>query len=47
MFYDKDGANDYKFYSPYLDGPDKLTTGVEAITIPPRLKMIEDSVGSK
>jgi GWxTD domain-containing protein len=46
MFYDKDGANDYKFYSPYLDGPDKLTTGVEAINDPNAgLKMIEDSVG--
>ena len=46
MFYDKDGANDYKFYSPYLDGPDKLTTGVEAINNPAAgLKMIEDSVG--
>jgi GWxTD domain-containing protein len=46
MFYDKDGANDYKFYSPYLDGPDKLTTGVEAINDPAAgLKMIEDSVG--
>lgn len=46
MFYDKDGANDYRFYSPYLDGPDKLTTGVEAINSPQAgLKMIEDSVG--
>jgi GWxTD domain-containing protein len=46
MFYDKDGANDYKFYSPYLDGPDKLTTGVQAINSPQAgLKMIEDSVG--
>jgi len=46
MFYDKDGANDYKFYSPYLDGPDKLTTGVEAINDSAAgLKMIEDSVG--
>jgi GWxTD domain-containing protein len=46
MFYDKDGANDYKFYSPYLDGPDKLTTGVEAINDPAAgLRMIEDSVG--
>ena len=46
LFYDKDGANDYKFYSPYLDGPDKLTTGVEAINSPQAgLKMIEDSVG--
>jgi GWxTD domain-containing protein len=46
MFYDKDGANDYRFYSPYLDGPDKLTTGVEAINSPSAgLKMIESSVG--
>ncbi len=46
LFYDKDGANDYRYYSPYLDGPDKLTTGVEAINSPQAgLKMIEDSVG--
>jgi len=46
LFYDKDGANDYPHYSPYLDGPDKLTTGVEAINSPQAgLKMIEDSVG--
>jgi GWxTD domain-containing protein len=46
MFYDKDGAGDYRYYSPYLDGPDKLTTGVEAINNPAAgLKMIENSVG--
>ena len=46
LFYDKDGGNDYRYYSPYLDGPDKLTTGVEAINSPQAgLKMIEDSVG--
>src|SRR5277367_1694855 len=34
MFFDRDNTNDYVFYSPYLDGPDKLTTGVEAINSP-------------
>lgn len=46
MFFDKDGSGDYRYYSPYEDGPDKLTTGVEAINSPSAgLKMIERSVG--
>src|SRR5215472_10658008 len=31
LFYDRNSTNDYVVYSPYNDGPDKLTTGVEAI----------------
>ena len=31
MFYQREGSGDYRFYSPYTDGPDKLATGVEAI----------------
>jgi len=27
MFYQRDGGGDYRFYSPYTDGPDKLVTG--------------------
>jgi GWxTD domain-containing protein len=46
LFYQREGSGDYQFYSPYLDGPDKLTTGVEAINFPGAgLKMIRDSAG--
>ena len=46
LFYQREGGGDYKFYSPYLDGPDKLTTGVEAVNSPgAALRMIRDSVG--
>jgi GWxTD domain-containing protein len=48
IFYDRDNTGDYVFYSPYLDGPDKLTTGVEAINDPlAGISMIEDSVGAE
>jgi GWxTD domain-containing protein len=47
MFYDKDGAGDYRFYSPCFDGPDKLVTGVEAVnSVPNALHLISDSVGA-
>jgi len=46
MFYQREGSGDYRFYSPYTDGPDKLTTGVEAINSrSAALKMIRDSAG--
>jgi GWxTD domain-containing protein len=46
MFYDKDSSGDYRYYSPYLDGPTKLTTGVEGInSTSASLRMIENSVG--
>jgi hypothetical protein len=46
MFYDRDVTGDYRFYSPYFDGPDKLATGTEAINDPAAgYKMIMDSVG--
>jgi GWxTD domain-containing protein len=48
LFYQRDGGGDYRFYSPYLDGPDKLVTGVEAInSTPAALHLIMDSVGSE
>jgi hypothetical protein len=48
LFYQRDGGGDYRFYSPYLDGPDKLVTGVEAInSTPAALHLILDSVGSE
>ena len=31
MFYRHEGFGDFRFYSPFIDGPDKLTTGTEAI----------------
>ena len=46
MFYQREGSGDYRFYSPYMDGPDKLTTGVEAINSrAAALKMIQRSAG--
>ncbi|MFI5096714.1 MAG: GWxTD domain-containing protein [Candidatus Acidiferrales bacterium] len=48
MFFDRDNTGDYRFYSPYFDGPDKLTTGVEAINSPAAgLHMIMSSVGGE
>jgi GWxTD domain-containing protein len=45
MFYQREGG-DYRFYSPYADGPDKLVTGVEAINSPlVALRLIRDSAG--
>src|SRR5438309_2692438 len=46
MFYQREGRGDYRFYSPYADGPDKLATGVEAINSRvAALKLIRDSAG--
>ncbi|MGB7848962.1 MAG: bacterial transcriptional activator domain-containing protein, partial [Candidatus Acidiferrum sp.] len=47
-FFDRNNTGDYRFYSPYLDGPDKLTTGVEATNSPQAgIRMIMDSVGGE
>ncbi len=46
MFYQRDGGGEYRFYSPYTDGPDKLVTGVEAINSRlTALRLIRDSAG--
>lgn len=46
VFYQRDGGGDYRYYSPYLDGPDKLVSGVEAINSPTTaLRLINSSVG--
>jgi len=46
MFYQRDGGGDYRFYSPYTDGPDKLVTGVEAINSRlTALRLIRKSAG--
>jgi len=48
LFYDRNSTGDYVIYSPYNDGPDKLTTGVEAINDPVAgLSMIQNSVGAE
>ncbi len=48
LFYDRNNTGEYVIYSPYNDGPDKLTTGVEAINSPAAgLSMIQDSVGGE
>jgi GWxTD domain-containing protein len=46
MFYQRDSIGDFRYYSPYMDGPDKLVSGMEAINDPQSaLKIIESSVG--
>lgn len=46
LFYQRDNIGDFRYYSPYMDGPDKLVTGMEAINDPQSaLKIIQDSVG--
>src|SRR5216683_8162270 len=46
MFYQREGSGDYRFYSPYTDGPDKLITGVEAINSRlTALRLIRNSAG--
>src|SRR5437870_2477922 len=46
MFYQREGSGDYRFYSPYTDGPDKLATGVQAINSrSAALRMIRNSAG--
>jgi GWxTD domain-containing protein len=46
MFYQREGSGDYRFYSPYTDGPDKLATGIEAINSrSAALRMIRNSAG--
>lgn len=46
MFYQREGSGDYRYYSPYTDGPDKLATGVEAVNSrAAALRMIRNSAG--
>ena len=46
VFYQPDNMGDYKYYSPAMDGPDKLVSGMEAINDPKAaLKIIMNSVG--
>ncbi len=46
MFYQRDNAGDFGYYSPYMDGPDKLVSGMEAINDPQSaLQIIQSAVG--
>jgi GWxTD domain-containing protein len=46
MFYQPNSMGEFEYYSPYMDGPDKLVTGMEAINDPQSaLKLIQSSVG--
>src|SRR5260370_35754280 len=46
MFYRHEGFGDFRFYSPFIDGPDKLVTGTENINDRQgSIKAIQDSVG--
>jgi GWxTD domain-containing protein len=46
LFYQRDNVGDFRFYSPSMDGPDKLVSGTETIGDPQAaLHTIESSVG--
>jgi GWxTD domain-containing protein len=46
MFYKHEGFGDFRFYSPFVDGPDKLTSGTEYINDRQgSIRAIQDSVG--
>jgi len=46
MFYKHEGFGDYRFYSPFVDGPDKLMSGTEYINDRAgAIRAIQESVG--
>lgn len=46
MFYKHEGFGDFRFYSPFVDGPDKLVTGTEYINDRQgSIQAIQNSVG--
>lgn len=46
MFYQRDNIGDFRFYSPYFNGPTELVTGTNAVNNnPAALKMIADATG--
>ncbi len=46
MFYKHEGFGDFRFYSPFVDGPDKLTSGTEYINDRQgSIQAIQQSVG--
>jgi GWxTD domain-containing protein len=48
LFYQRADVGDFRFYSPYMDGPDKLVGGNEVTNDPQSaLQLIADSAGSE
>ena len=48
LFYQKENFGDYRFYSPYGDGPDQLVNGTEAINDrKTALSLIQNSLGGE
>lgn len=46
VFYQREDGGDYRFYSPYFDGPEKLITTLRAVNDRVKaLGVVEDSVG--
>ena len=46
MFYQHEGFGDFRYYSPFVDGPDKLMSGTEYINDPQgSINAIQESVG--
>ena len=46
MFYQREFTGDYRFYSPYVDGPEKLVTATERVSgAGSAVKIIQDSAG--
>ena len=48
LFFRRSAAEDYKLYSPYLDGPEKLIASTNAVNDPPAaLKIIKNDLGDE
>ncbi len=48
IFFKKSAAEEYKLYSPYMDGPDKLIASTNAVNDPPTaLKIIKNDLGNE
>jgi len=46
MFYKHEGFGDFRYYSPFVDGPDKLMSGTEYVNDPQgSINAIQESVG--
>jgi GWxTD domain-containing protein len=48
IFYKRSAAEEYKLYSPYMDGPEKLIASTNAVNDPPAaLKIIKNDLGTE
>lgn len=47
VFFQRDAASEFKLYSPYSDGPEKLITAAVGPTRQQALKIIDDSAGAE